>query len=169
MSTVTREHLAGLQYALMVAEENWPNAALTEILSDLIAQASAAPEQAPTIFAIHGAGQQVDETCELALLDEANQYEPACVTALYTRPSAEIERLRAELAEFKQRHKDCLTRQVMSEVIIEEKLEEAQALLRERDRLIYGVIGATGKKRAEYLCKLHDLVSATAQPAEVKS
>lgn len=38
--------------------------------------------------------------------------------------------------------------------------------LAERDRLIFGVLGASGKKRAEYLAKLETLVSATAKPAD---
>lgn len=38
--------------------------------------------------------------------------------------------------------------------------------LAERDRLIFGVLGASGKKRAEYLAKLETLVSATAQQGE---
>lgn len=50
MSEVTREHLAGLKYALKIAEEGWPQSALMETIGDLITQASTAPEQEPVAY-----------------------------------------------------------------------------------------------------------------------
>ncbi len=61
------------------------------------AQASAAPEQEPAIYAIHAAGQDVAPDCELAFVDEAMQYDEDCRTALYTHSgTSETEQLRAE-------------------------------------------------------------------------
>src|ERR1043165_20402 len=108
MSTVTREHLAGL-YRVADAVEGRSSIRkngmidghiLLRDIREWIAQASAAPEQEPAIYAIHAAGQEVDPDCELAFVDEAMQYDEDCRTALYTHSDpSETEQLRAELAE----------------------------------------------------------------------
>lgn len=169
MSEVKREHLAGLELAMSrmqrhLAHEN------VKILHDLIAQASAAPEQEPAghFSFCHDKKKWIQQKLkgpEFAHL----------LTPLYTHADpSEVERLRAEnnrlngiIGQWESSLNARLLLEKQAELSkVEQKLAEAQALLRERDRLIYGVIGATGKKRAEYLSKLHDLVSATAQPAE---
>lgn len=48
--TINREHLAGLNYARSIIEENWPAEALLEIVDNCIAQAQAAPEAEPVAF-----------------------------------------------------------------------------------------------------------------------
>ena len=46
------------------------------------------------------------------------------------------------------------------------RIEGLSTQLAERDALVWGVLGASGKKRAEYLTKLQALLSGGAEPAD---
>lgn len=128
MNKVTREHLAGLELAMQrlnrhLAPEN------QKALNGLIAQASAAPEQGPVYQVCDETSNWIDVSLEKfeSCLNKPGGWQRR---TLYTHPSAEIDRLRAEikrldLALAQADHDyDCDRQQ------FEQKLAEAQALLR---------------------------------------
>lgn len=184
MTTVTREHKAGLELVEREVSISSPLAA--QQLEYLIAQASAAPEQEAVAWRrLEADDNETAEWNYYAGKVEGGQ-------PLYTHPSAEIERLRAERAKFRvvlegaeYPNLDRITllseeqcRQVgaaaasCTKSIIDErdqlqqKLAEAQALLRELDNAWNS---HDGKETFGMLMKKVELLSATAQPAEVKS
>lgn len=130
MTTVTREHLAGLE--LVQREVSITSPLTAEQLEYLIDQASASPEQEVFVYALMRDGDPA--ICQTTLTEDAAKswatpgyhYLP-----LYTHPSAEIDRLRAEnkrldLALAQADHNyDCDRQQ------FEQKLADAQALLRD--------------------------------------
>lgn len=181
MTQVNREHLAGLQYAAVVAEENWPTAALTEILNDLIAHASAAPEQEPALYLRYVEGEGTDWTQVKELADKWVSAGYA-VQSLYTHAAdGEVERLRAALDTQKQvadeaweevdkaRNNCKMIIQKMDAnrfraETAEQQMAEARALLRETTETLY----CESSDGADVVKRVNAFLSDTAQSAEVK-
>ncbi len=169
MIEVKREHLAGLELALDHVGRDQRS-----ILDDLIAQASAAPEQEAVAWQVTGAGG-LTVTPQYPSWAEGDAR--LNIQTLYTHPSAEIERLRAELAESDK----CVVRALNErDAGIEEwsgiavqngmecdrlrqKLADAQALLRAlRPLTLERDDGGRGALRGH----IDAFLSATAQHAE---
>lgn len=180
MSEVKREHLAGLELAYESLEQL--SGFDEQRLCSLIAQAIAAPEQEAVAYC---------DDFTLDILKRGAAYsigvEPAkstrrsenAIHPLYTDPSAEIERLRAEnkrldLALAQADHNyDCDRQQ------FEQKLAEVRALLAKSvasvryqqgmQSLDHDAGRAHEKRFANLADAIDAFLSATAQPAEVKS
>lgn len=184
MNTVTRGHLAGLELVQQrMAKCLTPDG--YGALCRLIAQAGAAPEQEPVAWgAFYFGGKKHGQLYNHSdTKDEIEQYiiqverrdDSISLTSgpLYTHPSAEIERLRAEnkrldLALAQADHNYDCDRQKF-----EQKLAEAQALLLRcgaDSQLWYEEFGepSDGGYQAAFV-EIDAFLSATAQPAEVKS
>lgn len=174
MTTVTREHLAGLELFKSV-HKNDIDYLIGEELDRLIAQASAAPEQEPVAWACAQQLRALNKAPGSATCAVWNASGFSRVP-LYTHPSAEIERLRAEnkrldLALAQADHNyDCDRQQ------FEQRLADAQALLAKSvasvryqqgmQNLDHDAGRAHEKRFADLADAIDAFLSATAQPAE---
>ncbi|YCH23113.1 hypothetical protein M1D96_06310 [Pseudomonas sp. D1-3] len=178
MATVTREHLAGLEMALChlyihMAPEN------AKALEKLIAQASAAPEQEAVAWIYERYISSNQYSARRLSFDKPYSTDRN-IQPLYTHPSAEIERLRAE----NEKWASDFFKAVKSGADIEQKLADAQALLQRTHRDLdacqkviwlagvgtrgYGFHPAYCEDAQARLTEIDAFLSATAQPAEVK-
>lgn len=193
--TVTRAHLAGLELALasMASYCAGSKADAECVLSPLIAQASAAPEQEAVAWmhtyrcypddprAPNQSGYEVTDFHQNPKAPGIESHTP-----LYTHPSAEIERLRAELDRGERHRNDQADKIVEQRTEIgatRQKLAEAQALLRKAEGQIDYLatayenlsedeegecFGHEVSDAREVIQEIDDFLSA-AKPAEVKS
>lgn len=179
MTTVTREHLAGLKLAKqeLGAFNVAAKAAADYFLDPLIAQASAAPEQESVgwqqRYICPQEGPSPWQACDersAEILKGRSDYE---LRPVYTRPDADLERLRAELELWKLRSGGNLyAAQVMEELAeeqeddlaaLQQKLAWAQAML--NNIASRGLSPLLTEAEVE---KIDAFLSAAAQPAEVK-
>lgn len=158
MNKVTREHLAGLELAL--SELDIDGAAAVKLIG-LIAQASTAPEQE----AVDPVVIEVQNGCVYLI---SKPLEPGR-HKLYTHADqSEVERLRAELEQMHKSFKAVefkMAEAIHDQGLLRQKLAEAQALLRDIAQAYWQ---QDAELPADIVARLKPL-SATAQPAEVKS
>lgn len=182
MTTVTREHLAGLRLAKAeIGEFNVSaKAAADYCLDPLIAQATAEPAGVAVVFPpkrqIAGhltAAESYRASGRNELLDEIAQLGP-----LYTHADpSEVERLKAELKAWMNAEAE----KGIELVQLRQKLAEAQVLLRVHRERISTICAHSLTKPAEWcenfkgeihggIAKIDAFLSATARPADgVKS
>ncbi len=167
MNTVTREHLASIEDVKRSVELIYAcDSPVRRTLEALIAQASAAPgQEAAREFAeveifMDGGHKcfRFDEYCHAYSFPVGTHF-------LYTHADpSEVERLRAELAEWS----PTMQRLGDQNQELRQDLAEAQALLRDLRGWIYRT-SFHGTDAVALMDKIDAFLSAKAQPAEVKS
>lgn len=164
MSNVTREHRAGLELAVKSCHQLMDTQLYSKML-ELIAQASAAPEQEAVAWMV---GKTVWENRSAAVRNAADRMR--LVRPLYTHADdGELERLRAELVESDL----CVVRALNERDAALKQLAKADQKISSVVEYVEGMVKAAGNQPSVATGYLRDildaLLSATAQPAECDS
>lgn len=173
MEKVNRGHLAGLELFARLHDSDL-DYMISEDLGNLIAQASAAPEQEPVAWGFPDPEPAGRPFLLLVHTPDAVA-RPEELFPLYTHADpSEVERLRAEIESMRERvtptHKSLIGKHaeiIKERDLLREKLADAQALLRDC-HAEFDIAEASGFE-VEMRKKIAAFLSATAQPAEHES